>query len=197
MLYFFIFQYSLHRPFYYLCRIFFVIFLWTFLWMHLAVGYLCHTLSVISNLGVWQQLSRLSHLFFLNFGVSTSGSLSSPVLVKLYCPCLFMLILYGFQLIPISLVPRIPLSSVDGSFPWCSEFVSVLSFCQGLQKLFDGICSCGCCEKFRLVFCCLLISLFGCCVQYYILLLSGRFVVIHHSHNYPYHTGCCCHCQLW
>ena len=87
-------------------------------------------------IGVWQQLSRLSLLScFLCFGVSTWGSLSSLVLVKLYFPCLFMLILYGLQLIPISLVPCIPLSSVDGSFLWCSEFVSVLLFCQGLQKL--------------------------------------------------------------
>ena len=83
--------------------------------MYLAVGYLCHTLFVLSkSIGVWQQLSRLSLLFF---GVCTSGTLSSPVLVKLYFPCLFMLIVYGLQLISISLVPRIPLSSVDGSFP--------------------------------------------------------------------------------
>ena len=51
-------------------------------------------------------------------------------------------------------------------------------------------------EKFRLVFCCLLISLFWCCFQYYILLLSGSLVVIHHSHNYPYHKGCCWHSQI-
>ena len=98
-------------------------------------------------IGVWQQLSRLSFLScFLSFGVSTSGSLSSLVLVKLYFPCLFMLILYGLQFIPISLVLRIPLSSVDGSFPWFSEFVSVLWFCQGLEKLFDGIFSCWSCS---------------------------------------------------
>ena len=71
-----------------------------------------------------------------------------------------MLILYCVQLIPISFVPRIPLSSVGGSFPWCSEFVNVLWFCQGLQKLFDGICSCCCCEKFLLAFSCRLISFF-------------------------------------
>ena len=62
------------------------------------------------SLGVWQQLSRLSLLFF---GVSTSGSLSSPVLVKMYFPYIFMLILYGLQLIPISLFPRTLLSSVE------------------------------------------------------------------------------------
>ena len=136
-----------------------------YLWMHLAVGYLCHTLSVISNrlflnrcwfiyntewcqlvflqffvdfsvdvscrlfmsyfvgsfqsIGVWQQLSRLSLLScFLSFGVLTSGSLSSPVLVKLYFPCLFMLILYGLQFIPILHVPCTLLSG-DYSFPWC------------------------------------------------------------------------------
>ena len=55
--------------------------------------------------GAWQQLSSLSLLScFLSFGVSTSGSLSSPALMKLYFPCLFMLILYGLQFIPISLV---------------------------------------------------------------------------------------------
>ena len=162
--------------------------------MYLVVGYLSHTLSVLSNRLV---LSRLSHVFFLHFGLSTSGSLSSPVLVKLYCPCLFMLILYRLQFIPISLVPCIPLASADGSFPWCIEFLSVLSFCQGLLKLFDGICSCFCCEKFLIAFCCPLISLFWCCFQYYILLLIGTFFMVHHSHNYPYHKGCCWHCQLW
>ena len=137
-----------------------------YLWMHLAVGYLCNTLSVICNrlffnrpwfiynmewcrlfflqffmdfsvdvscsrlfmsyfvgsfesLGVWQQLSRLSLLScFLSFGVSTSGSLSSPVMVKLYFPCLFIFILYGLLLIPILLVPCTFLSA-DDSFPWC------------------------------------------------------------------------------
>ena len=122
-----------------------------YLWMHLAVGYLCHTLSVISNhlffnrpwfmyntkwcrlvflqfflhfsvdascttlfisyfvgsfqsLCVWQELSRLSLLScFLSFGVSTSGSLLWPVLMKLYFPCPFIFILYGLQLIHISL----------------------------------------------------------------------------------------------
>ena len=75
---------------------------------------------------VWPQLSRLS---LLCFSVSTSGSLSSLVLVELYFPCLFMLILYSLQLIPISVVPRIPLSSVDGSFWLNSQFVNVLLFC--------------------------------------------------------------------
>ena len=98
------------------------------------------------SLGVWQQLSRLSLLCcFIHLGFSTWGSLSSPVFVKLYFPCLFMLILYGLQLIPISLV-RAFLLSADGFFPWCSEVVSVLSFCLGLYKLFDGICSCCSCS---------------------------------------------------
>ena len=35
-----------------------------------------------------------------------------------------------------------------------------MSFCQGLQKLFDGICSCCSLQKFLLVFCCPLISFF-------------------------------------
>ena len=88
--------------------------------------FMTYFVSSFQSIGVWPQLSRLS---LLSFGVSTSGSLSSPVLVKLYFPCLFMLILYGFLLIPISLVPGILLSSVHGSFPWCSQFVSVLLFC--------------------------------------------------------------------
>ena len=163
-------------------------------WSRLFISYF---VGSFQSIGACQELSRLSCVFFLHFGLSTSMSLSSPALVKLYCPCLCMLILYRLQLIPISLVPRIPLSSADGSFPWCSEFVSVLSFCQGLQKLFDGICSCCCCEKFLIAFCCPLISLFWCCLQYYILLLIGTFVVVDHSYNYPYHTGFCWHCQLW
>ena len=88
--------------------------------------FMSYFVGSFQSLDVWQQLSRLSLLFF---GISTSGSLSSLALVKLYFPCLFMLILYGLQLIPISVVPRIPLSSVHGSFPWCSQFVSVLLFC--------------------------------------------------------------------
>ena len=107
-----------------------------------------------------------------------------------------MLILYGLQLIPISLVPRIPLSSVDGSFPWSSEFVSVLSFCQGLQKLFDGICPCCCCSWEISTGILLSIDIiFWCCFQYYIF-MTGSFVVIHHSHNYQYDKGCCWHSQL-
>ena len=163
-------------------------------WSRLFMSYF---VGSFQSIGVCQELSRLSRVFFLHFGLSTWGSLSSPVLVKLYCPCLFMLILYHLQLIPIWLVPCIPLSSANGSFSWCSEFLSVLSFCQGLQKLFDGICSCCCCEKFLIAFCCPLISLFWCCFQYYILPLIGTFVMVHHSHNYPYHKGCCWHCQLW
>ena len=80
--------------------------------------FMSYLVSSFESLGVWHQLSRLSLLScFLSLGVSTSGSLSSVVWMKLYFPCLFMLILYGLQLIPISLVPGIPLSSVDGSFP--------------------------------------------------------------------------------
>ena len=168
----------------------------------LSVDASCSRLFISYFVGSFQsigacQLSRLSRVFFLHFGLSTSGSLSWLVLVKLYCPCLFMLILYRLQLIPISLVPLIPLSSANGSFPSCSEFLSILSFCQGLQKLFYGICSCCCCEKFLIAFCCPLISLFWCCFQYYILLLIGTFVVVDHSHNYPYHTGFCWHSKLW
>ena len=161
--------------------------------------FMSYFFGYFQSLGVWQQLSRLSPLLFLHLGVSTSHSLSSLALVKLYCscliilicmvcnwflsdlffvlfyhlrtlsslvlvklyfPCLFMLILYGLQLMSISLVPCILLSSVVGSFPWCSDFLSGLSFCQGLQKVFDGICSCFCCEKCRLVFCCPLIFFF-------------------------------------
>ena len=86
---------------------------------------------------------------------------------------------------------------MDGSFPWCSEFVSVLSFCQGLQKLFDGICSCCCCSWEISTGISLCIDIvFGCCLQYYIILLSGSLVVVHHSLNYPYHKRCCWHSQL-
>ena len=114
----------------------FLKFLLSFLWIILAVGYLRRTLFVLSNRLCLAAVVKAVSSFLLSFlGVCTWGSLSSLVLVKLYFPCLFMLISYGLQFIPISLVPRIPLSSVDGSFPWCSEFVSVLLFCQGLQKL--------------------------------------------------------------
>ena len=161
--------------------------------------FMSYVVGSFQSLGVWQQLSRLSLLScFLSLGVSTSGSLSSPVLVKLYFPCLFMLILYGLQIIPISLVLCIPLSSVDGSFPWCSEFVSVLLFYQGLQKLFDGICSCWSCSwEISTGILLSIYIVFWCCFQYYIILLSGSLVVVHHSLNYPYHKGCCWHSQLW
>ena len=112
-------------------------------WSRLFISYF---VGSFQSIGDCQELSRLSRVFFLHFGLSTSGSLSSAVLLKLYFPCLFIVILYCLQLIPISLVPPILLSSADGSFPWCSQFVSVLSFCQGLQKLFDGISSCCCCS---------------------------------------------------
>ena len=63
-----------------------------------------------------------------------------------------------------------------------------------------GIYSCccwSCSWQISTVFCCLLISLFWFYFQYYFLLWSGRFVVVHHWQNYPYHTACCWHCQLW
>ena len=47
----------------------FSIFVWTFLWMHLAVGYLCHTLSVFSNRLMFGS-SCQSCLFFLDFFLS-------------------------------------------------------------------------------------------------------------------------------
>ena len=43
----------------------------------------------------------------------------------------------------------------------------MLSFCQGLQKLFDGICSCCCCEKFLRAFCCPLISFFVSNIKFF------------------------------
>ena len=162
------------------CRLLFLQFLWTFLWMHL-VGYLCDTLLILSKHGVWQQLSRLSLLScFLSSGVSTSGSLSSPVLVKLYFPCLFMLILYGLQFIAMLIVPCILLSA-DGSFPWCSEFVSVLSFCQGWQKLFDGILflHVAVVKKFLLEFWFPLISIFVSNIKF-LSRVEGLFLYIMH-----------------
>ena len=85
---------------------------WSKLFMSYLVGY-------FQSIGDWQQLSMLSLLScFLSFGFSTSGTLSSPVLVKLYFTCLFMLIMYGLQMIPILLVPCTVLSG-DDSFPWC------------------------------------------------------------------------------
>ena len=169
----------------------FLRFLWTYLWIHLVVGYLSHTLSVLSNQFVLARscqacLGLLSSFRCFHFRQLIITHLGEAVLsVSLH------VFLYRLQLIPISLVPHIPLSSADGSFPWCSEFLSVLSFYQGLQKLFYGICSCCCFEKFLMAFCCPLISLFWCCFQYYILPLIGTFVVVDHSHNYPYHTGFC------
>ena len=57
--------------------------------------FMSYFVGSFQSLGVWQQLSRMSLLScFLSFGVSTSGSLSSLVLVKLYYLCIFMLILY-------------------------------------------------------------------------------------------------------
>ena len=49
-------------------------------------------------------------------------------------------------------------------------------------------------EKFRLVFCCPLISFFVSNIKFF--LSSGRFPVAHHSHNYPYHKGRCWHSQI-
>ena len=137
MLYFCIFQYCVHRPFYDLCQwmmynLFFFKFLLTFLWMHLAVGYLCHPLSVLSNLLVVGS-SCQGCLFFLHFGVSTSHTLSSLVLVNLYCPCLFMLILYGLQFMPISLVA-------------CEKFL--LPFCCPLISLFSCFSNLKLCRAF-------------------------------------------------
>ena len=82
--------------------------------------FMSYFVGCFQSLGVWQQLSRLS---LLSFGVSNSVSLSSPVLVKMYFPCLFMFILYGLQLIPISLFPRTLLSSVELMMNYFGEAV--------------------------------------------------------------------------
>ena len=86
-----------------------------------AVGYLCHPLSVLSNLLVVGS-SCQGCLFFLHFGVSTSHTLSSLVLVNFYCPCLFILILYHLQFMPISLV-----ACEKFLLPFCSPLISLFS----------------------------------------------------------------------
>ena len=112
---------------------------WTFPWMHLAVGYWCHTLLVLSNRLVFG--SSCEGFFISCFFISVFP-LHTAYHHLFWWRCifafLFMLILYDLQLIPIWLVPCILLSA-NGSFPPRSEFVSVLSFCQGLQKLWWDI----------------------------------------------------------
>ena len=107
----------------------------TFLWMHLAVGYLCHILRLLSNCWCLAAAVKPVSSFLLSFfWCFDFRELIITCLDEAVFSFLFMLILYGLQFIPISLVPCI-LLSVDGFFLWCSEFVSVLSFCQWLQKL--------------------------------------------------------------
>ena len=74
------------------------------------------------SFGGWQHLSRLSLL--LHFGVSTSHTLSSLVLLNLYCPCLFMFILYCLQFMPISFA-----ACEKFLLPFCCPLISLFSCC--------------------------------------------------------------------
>ena len=98
------------------CRLFFFFnFFWTFLWMHLAVSYLCHNLSVLSNRLVFGS-SCQGCLFFLVFFLSVFP-FQGAYHHLFWWSCIFRFSSCWFcivcNLIPISIVPRTLLSSVE------------------------------------------------------------------------------------